>query len=134
MSIRIDKFVWFVRLSKTRSKATDRVKKGKIKLNGSQVKPSKDVQMGDTVQISRHNAVFSYKVKDLLNKRIGAKLVQDYIIDITPEEELEKFKTYLAAQRTYRYHGTGKPTTKDRRAISSFLEWNEDDEDDWDLD
>lgn len=133
MSIRIDKYVWCVRLSKTRSKASERVKKGKIKLNGTQVKPSKDVQIGDIVQITRHNSLFSYKIKDLLNKRIGAKLVEDYIIDITPEEEVEKFKTYLAAQRTYRNHGTGKPTKKERRAISSFLEWN-DDEDDWDLD
>tara|TARA_B100000508_G_scaffold136157_1_gene128814 strand:+ start:68926 stop:69324 length:399 start_codon:yes stop_codon:yes gene_type:complete len=132
MSTRLDKFVWCVRLSKTRSKATDRVKKGKIKLNGEQVKPSKDVQIGDTVQITRHNAVFSYKIKDLLNKRVGAKLVEDYIIDTTPEVEIEKFKTYLAAQRSYRHHGTGKPTKKDRRAISSFLDWN--DEDDWDLD
>lgn len=132
MSIRVDKFVWCVRLSKTRSKATERVKKGKIKLNGAQVKPSKDVQIGDVVQITRHNSVFSYRIKELLNKRVGAKLVDDYINDTTPEEELEKFKTYLAAQNTYRHYGTGKPTKKDRRAISSFLDWN--DEDDWDLD
>ncbi len=132
MSVRVDKYVWCVRLSKTRSKATDRVKKGKIKLNGAQVKPSKDVQIGDVIQISRHNAVFSYKIKDLLNNRVGAKLVDDYVIDMTPVEEVEKFKTYLAAQNTYRHHGTGKPTKKDRRDISSFLDW--DDEGDWDLD
>lgn len=130
MSIRVDKYVWCVRLSKTRSKATDRVKKGKIKLNGTQVKPSKDVQIGDVVQISRHNSVFSYKIRELLNKRVGAKLVDDYIIDITPLEEVEKFKTYLAAQSSYRNHGTGKPTKKDRRDISSFLDWSDDD---WDL-
>jgi ribosome-associated heat shock protein Hsp15 len=130
MSIRIDKFIWCVRLSKTRSKATERVKKGKVKLNGAEVKPSKDVQINDVVQITNHNAVFSYKVKDVLNKRVGAKLVEDYIIDITPPEEVEKFKTYLAAQRTYRHHGSGKPTKKDRRAISSFMEWDE--EEDWD--
>lgn len=133
MSIRIDKFVWCVRLSKTRSKATERVKKGKVKLNGEQVKPSKDVQVGDVVQITRHNALYSYKVKALLKNRVGAKLVDDYITDITPQEEVEKYKTFIAAQRSYRHHGTGKPTKKDRRAISSFLEWN-DDVEDWDLD
>lgn len=133
MSTRIDKFIWCVRLSKTRSKATDRVKKGKVKLNGESVKPSKEVNVGDVVEVSRHNAVFSYKVKSLLKNRVGAKLVEDYITDITAPTEIEKYKTFISAQRSYRHHGTGKPTKKDRRAISSFLEWNEDDED-WDLD
>ena len=134
MSMRIDKFVWCVRLSKTRSKASDRVKKGKVRLNGEQVKPSKDVKAGDIVQIVRHNALFSYKIKALLKNRVGAKLVEDYVTDITPEEEREKYKTFVASQRSYRHHGTGKPTKKDRRAISSFLEWNDDDVEDWDID
>lgn len=123
MSIRIDKFIWCVRLSKTRSKATEKVKKGQVLLNGVQVKPSKEVQEGDEVGIRKHTSTFSYTVKDILSNRVGAKLVENYIRDITPQEEIEKYKTFQAAQSSYRQHGTGKPSKKDRRAIASFLEW-----------
>ncbi len=123
MSVRIDKFIWCVRLSKTRSKATEKVKKGKVLLNGVQVKPSKEVQEGDEVGIRKHTSTFLYTVKDTLSNRVGAKLVENYIRDITPQEEIEKYKTFQAAQSSYRHHGTGKPSKKDRRAIASFLEW-----------
>jgi ribosome-associated heat shock protein Hsp15 len=73
--------------------------------------------------------VFSYKVKDLLDRRVGAKLVADYLIDITDPMELEKFKTYQAAQSTYREYGTGRPSRKDRDHLDSFFEWLEDDGD-----
>lgn len=125
MSCRIDKFVWCVRLAKTRSKATEEIAKGKIRLNSSDVKPSRDVKVGDEINVSRHTAVFSYKVIQLLSNRIGAKLVEQYIIDITPEEEKEKLKIYQLAQKSYKSYGTGKPSKKDRRDLDDFLE-------DWD--
>lgn len=125
MGVRIDKFLWCVRLSKTRSKATELVKKGKVKLNNEAVKPAREVNISDTISIVKHTATFSYKIKDLLNNRVGAKLVEDYIIDTTPEIEIDKYKTYQSAQASYRNHGTGKPSKKERRTLDSFKKWKE---------
>ncbi len=121
MSVRIDKFIWCVRLAKTRSIATEQVKKGKIKLNDSSIKPSKTVEVGDVIGVVKHTAIFSYQIKEILERRIGAKLVDHYIIDITPQEELEKYKVYQLAQQSYRKNGTGKPTKKERRSLDDFL-------------
>lgn len=127
MSCRVDKFVWSVRLAKTRSQSAEAISKGKVRLNDQHVKPARDVKLGDTIQVIKHTATFSYKVIQLLDRRVGAKLVPDYIIDITTDEEREKLKMYQAAQRVYREHGTGKPSKKDRRDLDSFLEeWQED--------
>ena len=125
----MDKFVWCVRLTKTRTLASELVQKGKIRLNGAQAKPSRDVKIGDTVSIVKNNATFSYKIKDLLDRRVGAKLVPDYLIDITDPQEIEKFKTYQAAQSVYRDYGTGRPSRKDRDSFDSFFEWLEDEDD-----
>jgi len=128
MSCRLDKFVWFVRLAKTRTLSTELVQKGKIRLNGSGAKPSKDVKIGDTIGIVKNNAMFTYKIKDLLDRRVGAKLVGDYLIDMTDPSELEKFQTYREAQNVYREYGTGRPSRKDRDNLGSFFEWLEDEE------
>lgn len=128
MSTRIDKFTWCVRLVKTRSVATELVKKGKIKLNHEPVKPSKEVKVGDVIQVIKHTATFEYKVKCLLKNRIGAKLVDEYLINVTLPEEIEKFELYRVSQQSYRAHGTGKPSKKERRAIEDFLDWTEEDE------
>lgn len=122
MSLRIDKYVWCVRLSKTRSIATELVSKGKIRLNGEPVKPSKEVKPGDIISIQKNTATFSYKIIQLLSNRIGAKLVAGYLEDITDPVEVEKYKQYQLAQSAYRELGTGKPSKKDRRDISDFLE------------
>lgn len=128
MSCRLDKFVWFVRLTKTRTLATELVSKGKVRLNNAGAKPSKEVKVGDTISILKNSAVFSYKIKDLLDRRVGAKLVADYLIDVTDPLELEKFKTYQSAQTVYREYGTGRPSRKDRDNFDSFFEWLEDEE------
>jgi len=122
MACRLDKYVWCVRLVKTRSQSTEAVSKGKVKLNNTTAKPAKEVKLGDEIQIIRHTAVFSYRVIQLLNKRIGAKLVSDFILEVTPSEELEKLKLYQAAQSNYRHNGTGKPTKKDRRDLDDFVD------------
>ena len=122
MSCRIDKYAWSVRLAKTRSKAAEAVSKGKIRLNGEHVKPARDVKLGDEVQIIIHTATFNYKVIQLLERRVGAKQVPDYLLDITEEEEREKLKVYRLAQRTYREKNEGKPSKKDRRDLDSFLD------------
>jgi ribosome-associated heat shock protein Hsp15 len=128
MSIRIDKYAWCVRLSKTRSIATDLVQKGKIKLNGTQVKPSRDVKEGDVLQVIKNTAIFEYKIKDLLDRRVGAKLVTNYLIDVTKPEEIEKYKTYALSQATYRNYGTGRPSKHDRKDINEFLLWEDESE------
>ena len=122
MSCRIDKFVWCVRLAKTRSKATDAVSKGKVKLNNMQAKPSKEVKLGDEIQIIKHTAIYTFRIIGLLKNRVGAKLVPDYIIDITTEEEREKYRLYQLSQSAYRDNGTGKPTKKDRRDLDDFID------------
>jgi ribosome-associated heat shock protein Hsp15 len=130
MSLRWDKFIWSVRLAKTRSQASEAISKGKIKINGAQIKPSKEPKIGDTILISHNSAVFSYKVLNLLDKRVGPKLVVDYLIETTSDEEREKFRLYKLAQSAYRDNGTGKPTKKDRRELDDFLEsWEDDLED-----
>lgn len=120
--MRIDKYVWCVRLSKTRSLATKLVANNKIKLNNAECKPAKELAVGDLLTIQKNNASFSFRVKALAEKRLGAKLVADYIDDETSEEEIEKYKTYQAAQRNYRGRDQGKPSKKDRRELDDFLE------------
>jgi ribosome-associated heat shock protein Hsp15 len=121
MKLRWDKFIWSVRLTKTRSIATELLAKGKIKINGENVKPAKEVKIGDVINLHKNSAVFSFKVLNFLDKRVGAQLVSEYINDITPIEEIDKYKNYQAAQRVYR-ETDGKPTKKDRRALDEFLE------------
>ena len=123
MAIRLDKFVWSVRLTKTRSIATELIAKGKIRINGLDVKPSKDVKVSDVIHVLKNSSVFTYKIKALIDKRVGPKLVIDYLEDITPLEEIEKFKLYVDSQSVYRQNGTGKPTKKDRRSLDDFLDF-----------
>ena len=120
--MRIDKYVWCVRLSKTRSLATKLVANNKIKLNNAECKPAKELAVGDLLTIQKNNASFNFRVKALTEKRLGAKLVADYIDDETSEEEIEKYKRYQAAQRNYRGRDQGKPSKKDRRELDDFLE------------
>ena len=124
MKIRFDKYVWCVRLAKTRSQASELISKGKIKLNGQDVKSSKEIKVNDVIGVQKHSATFNYKVLVLLDKRLGAALIPTYIEDQTTEEEILKFKQYLLAQKAYR-ETDGKPTKKDRRELDKFM-------DDWD--
>ena len=120
--MRIDKYVWCVRLAKTRSLATKLVAGNKVKLNGLECKPAKEVSIGDLISVQKNNATFSFRIKALTEKRLGAKLIGDYIVDETSAEEIEKYKTYQAAQRNYRGKDQGKPSKKDRRELDDFLE------------
>ena len=124
MKIRFDKYVWCVRLAKTRSQASELISKGKIRLNGQDVKPSKEIKVNDVIGVQKHSATFNYKVLVLLDKRLGAALISTYIEDQTTEEEILKFKQYQLAQKAYR-ETDGKPTKKDRRELDKVM-------DDWD--
>ena len=120
--MRIDKYIWAVRLAKTRSIATELVVKKKVLCNDIPVKAAKDIKPGVVLKFQKANAWFSYKVLDLTEKRIGAALVPTFILDITPEEELVKWRNYIEAQKAYQHYGTGKPTKKDRRDITQFTD------------
>jgi ribosome-associated heat shock protein Hsp15 len=121
MKIRFDKYLWCVRLAKTRSQASELISKGKVKLNGQDVKASKEIKINDVIGVQKHSATFEYKVLLLLDKRLGAALIQSYIEDQTKEEEIIKFKQYQLAQKAYR-ETDGKPTKKDRRELDKFME------------
>lgn len=120
--MRIDKYVWCVRLSKTRSLATKLVSANKVKLNGLECKPAKEVSVGDIVTCQKNNAIFRFKILQLTENRLGAKLIPDYILDETSAEELDKYKAYNEAQRVYRGRDHGKPSKKDRRDLDDFLD------------
>jgi len=122
LKIRLDKFVWCVRLCKTRSQGSELISKGQIKLNSQTTKPSQEVKLKDVISLHKNNSVFSYLVIDLLEKRTNAKLVEIFLEDITPSEEKEKFKAYQLVRQIYRQNGDGKPTKKDRRDLESFFE------------
>ena len=120
--MRIDKFLWNVRLFKTRSLAADQCKTNKILIKNEPVKSSKEIKIGDVISVKKNSAIFSYRVIELLKNRVGAALVKNYIEDITPETEIEKYKIYQEAQREYRENDFGKPTKSDRRKLNKFLE------------
>jgi ribosome-associated heat shock protein Hsp15 len=127
MKIRFDKYLWCVRLAKTRSQASELISKGKVKLNGQDVKASKEIKINDVIGVQKHSATFEYKVLLLLNKRLGAAFIQSYIEDQSKEEEILKFKQYQLAQKAYR-ETDGKPTKKDRRELDKFMEdWEDED-------
>lgn len=129
MGVRADKFVWAVRLAKTRSDAADALKGGRVLVNGTQIKPSRDIVVGDVIGVKRMPAIFSFKVIALSDKRVGAKLVPTLLEDITPEGELEKLALARLSTVGERDRGTGRPTKRDRRELDEFLFGGEDDDD-----
>lgn len=120
---RLDKYLWSVRLYKTRSQASDACKKGHIFVNEITSKPSKEVKVGDVITVRKHGIRFEYEVLDLLEKRVGAKLVENFMKEVTPLEEIERFKMIQLAQKEYRAKGEGRPTKRDRREIDDWLDW-----------
>lgn len=124
MSLRWDKYIWAVRIAKTRSQAAEALARGRIKINNKETKPSKEPHLGDVIGVYKNGAVFSYKVVQLLENRVGPKLVEEYIVDLTSTEERKKAEEYNCAKNSYRIYGSGKPSKKDRRQIQDFLgEW-----------
>lgn len=120
--IRVDKWLWAVRVFKTRSMATEAVKKGRVYIADMAVKPSRVVKIGDVVKVRKAAVTYSYKVLQLADKRMGAKLVSDYMEDVTPKEELEILEVQKHSGWFQRERGTGRPTKKDRRDLDDFFE------------
>lgn len=119
--MRIDKFLWCVRLFKTRSLAAEACKKSKIAIHGDLIKSSREVKIGDKISIKKNKAIFTYEVISFPINRVGAPLVKDFILDITSPEEKEKFQQYLSAQKEFTQFSFGKPSKQDRRKLNRFL-------------
>ena len=121
-NIRIDKYLWAVRLFKTRSQAADACKSGKILINGFPVKSSRLLVVNDVFTLKRNPATYTYKVKEILMNRVGPKLVENYLEDLTPPEELLKLETDFQMPFIKRPRGSGRPTKKERREIDKLNE------------
>ncbi|MCQ2217054.1 MAG: RNA-binding S4 domain-containing protein [Paludibacteraceae bacterium] len=119
--VRIDKWMWAVRLFKTRSMAADACKKGKVMMQGSNAKPSRMVKVGDVIQIKRPPVVYSFKVLALSENRMGAKLVPDFMENVTPQEQLELLELARYSGAGVRDRGTGRPTKKERRDLDAYV-------------
>lgn len=114
--IRIDKWLWAVRVFKTRSSATEACRRGKVRINDQPVKSSRSVKVGEVITVRKTPVVYSYKVKKLLAKRLSARLIVDYVEDVTPESELKK-RSVQDDFFVHREKGSGRPTKKERRTI-----------------
>jgi ribosome-associated heat shock protein Hsp15 len=126
--VRIDKWLWAVRIFKTRSQATEACRKGQVSVGDQHVKPSREIHKGETVKVKRSPITRTFKVLDLTEKRMGAKLVFDYAVDITPQEELDLIEMQKHMRWSVRDKGTGRPTKKDRRDLDEFFDWWGDEE------
>ena len=130
--VRLDKWLWAVRLFKSRTMATDACKAGKIKLNGHSLKPSYLITVGETIEVKKNGFNLIFKVNQLLEKRVSAVLAAPCFDDLTPADELNKYRDWFTgkAEAEFRDRGEGRPTKKDRREIDEFKDmyFDEDDE------
>lgn len=117
---RIDKYLWAIRVFKTRTDATDACKGGKIRINGADAKPSKTVKPGDVITARKGAVTYTYKVLVPIDKRQGARLVPQFAENMTPQEELAKLKAPVETFFLKRDRGAGRPTKKDRRQMESL--------------
>lgn len=123
--MRIDKFLWSVRIYKTRAIAAEAIKKNRVLINNVVAKSSKEVMVTDVIQVKKQGVTYTYEVLQIPKSRLGAKLKTLYIKDKTPQEELEKLKSIQETQSFYRFKGVGRPTKKDRRDLDGFIEEGE---------
>lgn len=121
-SIRVDKWLWFVRVFKTRTLATEYCNKGRVMRNGVALKPSNEIHPGETLTVRKPPVTYTFKVKDIPKSRVGAKLLESYLENLTPAEELQKLDPSLMAFNLHRDRGTGRPTKKERREIDELLD------------
>lgn len=118
--IRIDKYLWAVRLYKTRSLATDACRCGHVRMGGQPVKASHEIKVGEVYEVSIEQLHKVIEVRELLGNRVGAKLVENYLIDRTPQEEYERIQIVRQFAFEKRDRGAGRPTKRERRDIEEF--------------
>jgi ribosome-associated heat shock protein Hsp15 len=119
-NIRIDKWLWCIRVFKSRTLASEACDGGKVKIDGSSVKPSRHVKPGEVITVQQGYVKRHYKVITLLDKRVSAPLVKNFAEDITPQSELDKLKTERLISYSSKFKGSGRPTKKDRRLIEKI--------------
>ena len=126
-AVRIDKFLWAIRVFKTRTEATEACKGSKITVNGADIKPSKEVKAGDVIQVRKGAVHYTFKMLAPLEKRVGAKNVARFAENLTPESEMAKLHAPVETFFVKRDRGAGRPTKKDRRQMDelydSMTEW-----------
>ncbi len=128
MEARIDKWLWAVRIFKTRTIAAEACKKGRISINGTVIKPSKAVRDGDTVQVRKAPVTYTFRVIQAIENRVGAKLVPEMMENITPPDQYEILEMSRIGGFVKRAAGLGRPTKKDRRDIVGFMSADSDDD------
>ena len=119
---RVDKWLWQVRIFKTRSIATDACKKGRVAVGGTVVKPSRMIHVGDIVSVRKPPIEYSFRVIQLLGSRVGAKRVEEFMQNVTPREQYELLELQRVSGFVDRAKGLGRPTKKDRRDLDQFAE------------
>lgn len=139
--VRVDKWLWAMRVFKTRSIATDAVKKGRVTMGGVAVKPSRGVKIGDVIDVKKPPITYTFRVKALSENRLGAKLVPDYLENITPQSQYDLLEMTRISGFVDRRKGLGRPTKRESRDLAAFreaeysadtffLDWEDDDDED----
>lgn len=122
MEVRLDKWLWAVRVFKTRSDAADAIRSNRVLVNDAYAKPSREVKEGDIISVKKMPVTYRYKVLELVSSRQGAKNVPQYCLNITPQEELDKLTVPRETIFVFRERGTGRPTKKERREIDALMD------------
>ena len=121
-SVRIDKYLWAIRVFKTRTEATEACKGSKVTVDGNDVKPSREVKAGEVIQVRKGSVFYKYKVLAPLEKRVGAKDVPRFAENLTPQSELDKLHAPVETFFIRRDRGAGRPTKKERREMDTLYE------------
>ncbi|NLC50185.1 MAG: RNA-binding S4 domain-containing protein [Bacteroidales bacterium] len=119
-AVRIDKWLWAVRVFKTRTVASEACKKGRVLIGNNSVKPSRMIRIGEVVQVKKPPVTYSFKVIAISQKRMGAKLVPEFMENVTPPEEYEVLEMNKLSGFVDRQRGSGRPTKKERRDLEQF--------------
>jgi len=130
--VRIDKWLWAARIFKTRTIAVEACKKGRVMIDNVAVKPSRNIRVGDVVQVRKPPVTYSFKVLALSQNRMGAKLVPQFMENVTPPDQYELLELSKISGFVDRQRGTGRPTKKERRDLEQFGSSLDFDEFDWD--
>lgn len=139
MEVRVDKWLWAMRVFKTRTIATDACKKGRVSMGGIPVKPSRTLKEGDVLEVRKPPITYTFRVKAITQNRLGARLVPDYLENLTPQSQYEILEMSKISGFVDRRKGLGRPTKKEGRDLSQFketayadtffLDWEDNDED-----
>lgn len=139
--VRVDKWLWAMRVFKTRTIATDACKKGRVSIGGTSVKPSRTIKVGDVIDVKKPPITYTFRVLALTENRLGAKLVPDYLENITPQSQYDLLEMTRISGFVDRQKGLGRPTKRDAREMAQFkeqsyaadtffLDWEDDDDED----